>query len=610
MKKKFLFIPLAASMLLAACSINLKDDVNDTTNNTVVDLSDFSTDGDPVKVIEDGGTTNEYDDDSFVETPVDTPNEYTGTNVETISTAGNYYFTGEVSPINITAKKNSVVYLFFNGVTINNNEGIALASENKIVVYLVLQDGSVNTITNDFEDTNAIHIKGDLHILGSGTLNVESKQKNGVKASKDLYISGSELTLNVTGANHAITARSLTANDATINVVANGKDGIQLEVDSDATAFTTEQGYAKLTNVKFTGDTKGDGIQANTFVYISGGTYNITTHGEFVNYTTSNVSTYELETDDFKYVKSGDTYKRVAKDEIRSLNSNYYALTQSVKGIKVSEIEITDENDVTTSVTTGDYDIYVAHGAKITVNSTDDCIHSNYGDVTIEESNLYLATYDDGVHADYNLNVNNSHIEVSASYEGLEGAVVTIDGEDSNLVIYASDDGINAASDLSSTNNIYIKNGYTRVYASGDGLDANTGLYLQGGTVVVEGPGSGNGSLDADKVYFQGGIVFACSTNGMRESMTATQNAFIYQGSKMNAGSTIKVVDSDGNELYTYALKQSCTQLIFSHPSLTIGKTYKIMNGSSTVATINQTSALTNVGSSGGGGQGGPGGHR
>ena len=78
----------------------------------------------------------------------------------------------------------------------------------------------------------------------------------------------------------------------------------------------------------------------------------------------------------------------------------------------------------------------------------------------------------------------------------------------------------------------------------------------------------------------------------------------------MNAGSTIKVVDSDGNELYTYALKQSCTQLIFSHPSLTIGNTYKIMNESSTVATINQTSALTNVGSSGGGGQGGPGGHR
>ena len=605
-----------ASMFLAGCGFNVNGEEG-TVNTNVENISEFTTENDPVKEVSDGGTTNDYDEGAFVEQEVEEPETYTAENVETISEAGNYSFSGEISPIKITAKKNSIIYLFFNGVTISNNEGIALSSENKVVVYLVLQDGSVNTITNDYEDTNAVHIKGDLHILGNGTLNIESKQKNGLKTSKDLYITGEQLTLNITGANHAIAARSLVANDATINVVAKGKDGIQLEVDSDATEFTTEQGYAKLTNVKFTADTYGDGIQANTFAYISGGTYNITTHGEFVQYSTANLQTYELETDDFKYVKSGDTYKRVAKDEIRSLNSNYYALAQSVKGIKISEIEVTDDNDVTTSITNGDYDIYIAHGAKITVNSTDDCIHSNYGDVSVVESNLYLSTYDDGVHADYDLDVTNSHIEVSASYEGLEGAVVTIDGEDSNLVIYASDDGVNAASDYSNTNNIYIKNGYVRVYASGDGLDANTGLYFQGGTVIVEGPGSGNGSLDAEKVYFQGGTVFACSTNGMRESMTATQNAFVYQGSTLSAGSSISIVDSNGNTLYTYSLKQSCTQIIFSHPSLALNGTYKIMNGSTTIATINQTSALTTVGSSNGGqpgsgGQqpGGPGGHR
>ena len=606
MKKKLLFIPLAVTFLLAACSLNAHGEENTTVDN----ISEFTTENDPVKEVSDGGTTNEYDETPFVEETITTPEEYKATNVETISEAGNYSFSGEVNPINITAKKNSVIYLFFNGVTINNDAGIALASENKVVVYLVLQDGSTNTITNNYEDTNAIHIKGDLHILGNGTLNIESKQKNGLKTSKDLYISGEQLTLNVTGANHAIAARSLIASDATINVVAKGKDGVQLEVDSDATEFTTEQGYAKLTNVKFTADTKGDGIQANTYVYISGGTYNITTHGEFVSYSTDNIKTYELEKDDFKYVKSGNTYKRVAKDEIRSLNSNYYALAQSVKGIKISEIEVTDDNDVTTSITEGDYDIFIAHGAKVTINSTDDCIHSNYGDVSVVESNLYLTTYDDGVHADYNLDVTNSHIEVTASYEGLEGAIVTVDGEDTNIVLYASDDGINAASDYSNTNNIYIKNGYTRVYASGDGLDANTGLYLQGGTVVVEGPGSGNGSLDAERVYFQGGTVFACSTNGMRESMTATQNAFVYQGSTLSAGSNISIVDSNGNELYTYSLKQLCTQIIFSHPSLALNGTYKIKNGSTTVATINQTSSLTTVGTSNGGQPGGPGGHR
>ena len=607
MKKRLLFIPLAVSMMLAACSLNWKEETN-TNDNVVVDLSEFSTEGDPVKEVSDGGTTNDYDADAFEEQAITVPESFAGTNTEEIADAGNYSFSGEVNPINITAVKNSVIYLFFNGVTINSNVGIALASKNKVTVYLVIQEGSTNTITNDFVDTNAVHIKGDLHILGSGALNIESKQKNGLKTSKDLYISGSELTLNVTGANHAISARSLVANDATINVVAKGKDGVQLEVDDDVTEFITDQGYAKLTNVKFTADTYGDGIQANTFAYISGGTYNITTHGQFVQYSTANMSEYELETDDFKFVQSGNSYKRVAKDEIRSLSNKYYALAQSVKGIKVSEIEYTDDNDATTSITTGDYDIYIAHGAKITINSTDDCIHSNYGDVSIVESNLYLDTFDDGVHADYNLDVTNSHIEISSSYEGLEGAIVTIDGENSNLVIYSNDDGVNAASDYASNNNIYIKNGYTRVYASGDGLDANTGLYLQGGTVIVEGPGSGNGSLDAEKVYFQGGIVFACSTNGMRESMTASQNTFVYQGSTLSAGSTISVVDSNNNALYTYQLKQSCTQIIFSHPSLALNGTYKIMNGSTTVATIKQTSALTSSGTSNGGGPGGGGG--
>ena len=569
--------------------------------------SDQNYDTDPISDVTDDGTPNDFDDDHDKDEDIETPSEYDGVNVTTIPSAGKYYLKGEYTNVSITASKGSVVYVYLDGVSLNSSAGIAFGSEKNITLYLVILNNSVNTIVNDFADTNAFHVKGDVHISGQGSLSIESKQKNGLKVSKDLYVN--DVNLNVIGANHAIAARSIISYDASINVQAKGKDGIQLECDSDVTAYTREQGFAYLVNTNVTSDTYGDGIQAMTYAYISGGTYNLVTHGEFVSYSTTNMSTYDLTTDDFKFIKSGNTYKRVAKDEIRTLNSSYYALTQSVKGIKVGTIEYTDENSNEVEVTTGDYEICVAHGAQVTINSTDDCIHTNYGDVNILASNLDLDTFDDGVHADYNLNINNASIQVNSSYEGLEGANVTVDGEQTNIVTNSSDDGINAASDLVNSTNIYIKNGYLRVYASGDGLDANDGLYFQGGTVIVEGPGSGNGSLDAEKIYFQGGIVFACSTSGMTEQMTATQNTFVWQGSSIAAGNKVSILDSNNNALFSYTLKQSCNQIIFSHEGLVLNNSYTIAKGTTSVATVSMTSSLTKVGtSSGGPGGGGPGG--
>ncbi len=601
MKKLNLLTAAIASLLLAGCQANQ--------NNNVIINSDNNYDVDKSASIVDNNSLNDYDSQNKeVETSIEVPDTFNELNENTITEAGNYELSGEYSSVKITASKNSEVYVFLNGVNINSTTGIAFGSDNKITLHLVLLNGSTNTITNDFEDTNAFHVKGDVYISGNGTLNIESKQKNGLKVSKDLYVSG-DVKLNVTGQNHAITARSITTNGGEINVISKTKDGLQLECDSDVTEFTSEQGFAYLVDTKFSSDTYGDGIQADTYVYISGGQYDITTHGQFVSYSSENIATYDLETDDFKFVKSGNDYKRVAKDSIRSLSSSYYALANSVKGIKAGVIEYdSDGDDVDDgSVLEGNYDIHIAHEAIININSTDDCIHANYGDVTIDSATLNLSTYDDGVHADYNLNVNNAAINITSSYEGLEGGEVVIDGENTALVLYSQDDGINAASDLSKTNNITINNGYLRVYASGDGLDANGGLYLKGGTVIVEGPGNGNGSLDADKVYFQGGVVFACSTSGMTEQMTATQNTFVWQGSTIAAGSKISIVDANSNAIFSYTLKQSCNQIIFSSADLISNQTYQIVSGTKSLGSITMNSTLVKSGTSQGG-QGGPGG--
>lgn len=135
------------------------------------------------------------------------------------------------------------------------------------------------------------------------------------------------------------------------------------------------------------------------------------------------------------------------------------------------------------------------------------------------------------------------------------------------------------------------------------------GCSFSGGTVIVEGPGSGNGSLDADQIYFRGGTVFACSTSGMTERMSATQYTFAWQGSSLSAGTKVSVIDENDNALFSYTLKQSCNQIVFSHPDMAKGKTYRLLSGSTSVASISMTSTLVTSGvNSGGPGGGRPGG--
>ena len=592
MKLQKLSLLIFSAVCLASCSLNWKNIIS------VEDAqsSENNFDLDPTTDITNDTSSNDYDQKEIDDTEIEVPDQFDGTNVSAINESGDYSFSGEINPIEI--KNGKEVNLFFDGVTINTSTAVALASGKNSKVNIILQNGSTNTIINDMDDTNAVHFKGEAHISGNGTLNIESKQKNGLK-SKALTIVGENVKLNVTGANHAISCENLTVSKSTINV-SSQKDGFHIEYE-DATQFMSDQGYGYFVDANVIADTYGDAIQASSYIYISRGKFNLTTHGQFVSYSTSNKTTYELENDDFKFIKSGSTYKRVAKDEIRSLNSSYYALAESVKGLKAGAFEDSSGNDITT----GDYEICIAHLAQVTVNSTDDCIHTNYGKVTLDSCNLDFNTFDDGIHADYNLDVNNASIKITSSYEGLEGANVTISGKNTNIVSYSSDDGINAASDFVSSTNITINDGYLRIYANGDGVDANTALYFKGGTTIVEGPGSGNGSLDAEQIYFQGGIVFACSTSGMQEKMTATQNTFVYQGSTMASNKLISITDSSNNELFSYTLKQSCNQIIFSHSSLQIGSSYNINGDGSKISTISMTSSLTKVGTSSGGGGGG-----
>ena len=172
MLNKKAFIPLLAIIALTSCS--------GATNSDVIINSDQNYDSDQISEIVTSGEENSYDSESTEDNPVEVPSEYDTFSDGTITAEGKYYLKGNYDGISITASKGSVIYVFMDGATINSNAGIAFGSSKAITLYLVLLNNSVNSVTNDFTDTNAFHIKGEVHISGEGTLNIESKQKNGL----------------------------------------------------------------------------------------------------------------------------------------------------------------------------------------------------------------------------------------------------------------------------------------------------------------------------------------------------------------------------------------------------------------------------------------------
>ena len=529
-----------------------------------------------------------------------------------ISKSGTYYFKGEYGEIYI-AKSSLKLHFIFDGAIITNKNGLCINGTDfkKTELVITLIEGTQNTVINDGDDVNAIHIKGSLAINGKGVLSVVSDSKSALKASKEIKIVDS--TLNLTAVSHGITGTAVIASNCTIGIEA-GKDGINAECDG-ATEFTTDEGYVALTNVNYTCSVSGDGIQADTVVYIDGGNYNIGTNGSFVQKTSENMTQYGLTSDDFKYIKSGSDYKRIASDEAGRYGSNLYALTQSCKGIKVGVIEYEDDDKNTVTVT-GDYLIAIV-GGTFTIDSADDNVHANGGSIYIEGGTYTLSTCDDAVTSDVLTRITDGDITIKTSYEGIEGAYVEISGGKIDLT--ASDDGINAASDDRSVNaHIIISGGEITVNSGGDGIDSNGSILISGGTVTVHGPTTGrDAGLDADKgIVITGGTVFVTSTLGMVEtpSTNSTQYVISYAHQSMiSAGSTITLTDSDGNSLVSVTVKKNCQSVIISCPEMQKGATYKIYGGDTLMTSFTVSSVITTVGSSGssfpgGGFPGGPGG--
>lgn len=412
----------------------------------------------------------------------------------TIGAEGVYLLSGTLTDgqIVVNAGETDKVQLVLAGADITSSTSAAIYALEADKVFVTLAEGTENVLTNSGEyvaidDNNidaVLFAKTDLTLNGSGNLTINAQAGHGVVSKDDLVVTGGNYT--ITSAGHGLSGKdSIAIADGTFSITSD-QDGIHAENSEDPSL-----GYLYIAAGNFTIVSQGDAISAQGALQIDGGSYDL--------YTGSGSASVDM--------ASGNEFSQM--DGSRGAMS---AQTEDT----VTE---TEEDSVSQKGIKGE-STYAINSGTFTIDSADDCFHAG-GAMTIAAGEFTLNSGDDAIHCDDALTVQSGTFTIPYCYEGIEGLSITI--QDGVFDITSNDDGLNAAGgadssglggfsgqqqdSFTSTSDsfITINGGVFTIVSTGDCVDSNGALTINGGTLNLTCNGSGNTAIDCDGAYTNNG---------------------------------------------------------------------------------------------------------
>ena len=545
MRKILILLALVLPLALAACD---GDEVITSGDNEYVDPTvgeNANTDeeiNEELDLVFEEIDESEIDFDSF---DFD-ENEYTTllSSEETIyiTEAGSYLLEGDYTTAIVINTPDEDVNLVLNNATITTTDGPCIIVLDADDVTISAVEDTENTLT-DSETYTAVYGEEEVDAV--------------IYSTSDLELNGS----------------------GSLTVIANYNNAIHTKDDIKISELTLN-----ITSVD-------DGIIGKDYVAIKEAVINIVCHGDAIK------STNEEATDKgFIYIESGVFNIETENDGIKAVNDiiiydGTFNLDTIYSGI---------ESDASVYLGNGTYNITTFFDA---INAGDELVVYN-GDYTINAK-------DDALHADNSLTIDGGTILIESSYEGIEAYEIYING--GNIIVNSTDDGINATTGggqvhgtgyVSTGGYLEITGGIIQVNAlTGDGVDINGSGVMSGGYLIIYGTSADNqAAIDYDDSFeISGGSVISIGSTGMilGFSQNSTQASILYADSESyGSGTTITLLDSDGNTLLETDAIRSFTGVVLSTEDLTMNNSYTLNIGSESYE-FEVTSIVTSIGDGG-----------
>ncbi len=485
------------------------------------------------------------------------------------------------------------------GLTLTNPSGAPLDIQNGKRIALSAKNGTSNIMTDGAgSQKGAIVCKGHLELKGKGELTVTGKQSHAIYAKE--YVEIKNLTLNILGAvKDGINCNQyFLMESGTVTISNTGDDGIQVAFKDDADREEEDTGTAFINGGTLSVTISADAakcIKADGDINVSGGTLNLLSNanGIWDSSKTKTKASACIGADGNVTISGGDL-------DLKATGSGG-------KGISCDGV-FTAEGGKTIIATTGGMLVYSNGTLNHNYTSSADRINSDYKSSA------------KGIKADSGVVINDGEFYITTATNNAEGieSKKELEINGGTIFVKAYDDGINSANDFR------VNGGdLTVISIVGDGLDSNGNLTISGGYVRTMGSGGAEMGLDASTetgcaVYLTGGTLLAFGGSNTYPTKSGSTQAFVKTSGAITANSEISV--KSGDEVlatFTVPAEYSSTRAIFygpgngpggggwqpggssgngslmiSCPDLTSGKSYTVVNGSSsTTATATLTSS-------------------